>query len=149
MRTLKTLLCAGLLGLAASGCTWHRVQSNTEFRDLDVSAIQVGKSTWRDVLDEFGPPSGSTTERIRGLDSMVTFRYACADQKTFTLLLAYILFLPFRWGDSQTGSELVVEFGDGGIVSDMYTVKDSAAWRPFQSGGGDREVTFHRDEVKP
>ena len=40
---------------------------------------------------------------------MVSFRYACADQKEFNLFLAYILFLPFKWGDNQAGSELIVE----------------------------------------
>ena len=79
---------------------------------------------------------------------MVTFRYSCADQKTFTLFLAYVLFLPFKWGDNQTGSELVVEFGVGGIVSDMYKVTDKAAWRPFQDEH-DRKVTFYDEGVTP
>lgn len=149
MRILQALLCAGLLGFSLSGCTWQRLKSNAEFRNIDKSKVQVGKSTWRDVLNEFGPPSGSTTERIRGLDSMVSFRYACADQKEFRLFLAYILFLPFKWGDNQAGSELIVEFGDGGVVSDMYTVEAHSVWRPFQKEDHERTVTFHGKEVTP
>ena len=109
MRAVRSLLLALPACVALTGCTWQRLQSNEALRELDVSAIKVGESTWRDVLDRLGPPSGSTTERIRGLDSMVSFRYACADEKVFTFFLAYLLVLPFRWGDVQTGSELVVE----------------------------------------
>ena len=146
---LKHLLQASLLGLVLSGCTFHRVQSNSALRDIDPTRVTVGESTWRDVLREFGTPSASSTENIRaGLASMVTFRYACADQKSFNLLFAYLLYLPFKWGDKQAGYELIVEF-DKGIVSDLYTVNQKAVWRPFQSPV-EREVTFYRgQEVAP
>jgi len=146
---LKQLLQVSLLGLALTGCTFHRTKSNAVYRDLDISTLTVGKSTWRDVLNELGPPSGSTTEKVSaGLNSMATFRYACADERQFTMLLAYLLYLPFKWGDKQTGHELIVEFTPQGVISDLYAVDDSSVWRPFQSPV-DRQVTFYRDGVTP
>lgn len=115
-------------------CTFHRTQSNAYSRELDVSSIAVGASTWRDVLNELGPPSGSTTEKITAsLTSMASFRYACADEKQFTMLLAYFLYLPFKWTDKQSGYELIVEFTPRGVVSDLYAVQGESVWRPFQA----------------
>ena len=79
---LKHLLQVSLLGLALSGCTFHRLRSNAVYRDLDPTGISAGVSTWRDVLNELGLPSGSTTEKVSaGLD-MATFRYACGISST-------------------------------------------------------------------
>ncbi len=143
---MKRLLIVGLLSLVLPGCTFHRMQSNAAFRDIDPTSITVGESTWRDVLNELGPPSGATTERINaGLNSMSTFRYSCADQKTFSWLFAVLLVLPFKWSDNQTGYELVVELDPEGIVSDLYAVTDDSVWRPFSSPG-ERQVTFYREE---
>ena len=147
---LKHILLAGLLGLALASCTFHRTQSNAAHRDLDPSGLTVGESTWRDVLRELGPPSGSSTERFTaGLTSMSTFHYACADEKQFTMLLAYFLYLPFKWTDKEIGYELVVEFDSQGVISDLYSVRDRAVWRPFQSELDEREVAFYGREVAP
>ena len=147
---LKLLLQTSLLAAVLSGCSFHRLQSNSVYRDLDPAVLTVGESTWRDVLNELGPPSGSTTARYsEGLNSMASFRYGCADEKRFAMLFAYLLYLPFKWEDKQTGYELVVEFDRRGVVSDLYSVTEESAWRPFQSPGG-RQVSFYSDKgVKP
>ena len=140
-------LCA--LTLLLTGCTFHRVKSNRAFRDVDPGGVVVGQSTWRDVLQTLGPPSGSTTERIReGFTGVTTFRYACADERHTRFLLAAILFLPFQWSDQQTGYELVVEFDGDGVVSDMYAVEEDSVWRPLSEPKGpeDRRVTLYGPE---
>ena len=147
---LRHLLQVSLLGLVVSGCTFHRIRSNSAFEDIDPTRVTVGKSMWRDVLREFGTPSASTTENIQaGLESMITFRYARADHKSFDLLFLYILYLPFNWSHRGDGYELIVEFDEQGVVSDLYTVRQKTVWQPFQSPVG-REVTFYRgQEVAP
>ena len=45
------LVCLPLL----TGCTWHRVKVNEGFRNLDVSWIEPGKTTWKEVLERLGP----------------------------------------------------------------------------------------------
>jgi len=141
MRTLHALLLTAAAAAALSGCTFHRVQSNAAFETLDPTPLRIHESTFEDVLNRLGPPSSGTVERIRDATSMVSFRYMCADEKSFDLLLSYGLILPFRWGDKRTGRELVVEFDGKGVVSDIYVVSEEAAWRPFSEPSG-REVTF-------
>lgn len=124
------LLLAGL----AAGCTFARTTSNEVFRDLDANAIVIGKSTFRDVLNTLGTPSGASAERIgNGVPNMVTFRYNCLDQKQVSFLFSYLLKLPFQWSDKQTGHALIVEFTADGTVADLCEVGQSAVWMPFQS----------------
>ena len=142
---IMRLLTLCLLALSLSSCSFHRVQSNATFLELDMSPVRVGESTWRDVLETFGPPSGSTTEKIRaGLSGISTFRYACAEERHTSFLLAAILFLPFKWSDIQTGRELVVEFDADGVVYDMYLVEEDSVWRPLYEAKKpeDRRVSF-------
>jgi len=132
-RTPAAALLVLLPSVGLAACTFSRTQSNAAFRTLDPTPIVVGESTMRDVLRAFGPPSGATTERIAGLESTVSFRYACADERAFTVLLPYIVVAPFKWGDKQDGTTLIVEFDERGVVLDMYRTRRRSVWRPFQS----------------
>ncbi len=148
MRNPPHVILACLMVLALAGCTFHRTQSNHQLRELDPESIKIGESTWHDVLDKLGPPSGGTVEKIRAGTSMMAFHYACADQKSFNVVLAYLLSLPFKWTDKQMGFELIVEFDAKGVVADVYAVREHSVWRPFQARK-DRDVTFYNEEVTP
>lgn len=125
-------LAAALSMLGASGCTFARTTSNSRFRDLDASPIVIGKSTWRDVLNTLGTPSGASSERLSsGVPNMVTFRYNCLDEKRTSFVFSYLLKLPWQWTDRQIGHSLIVEFTSEGTVSDLYEVGQAAVWRPF------------------
>ena len=142
-RPLTHVIALVLLAVGLGACSWHRLESNAAFRTLEPDTLVIGESTWRDVLDTLGPPSGSNTDTISsGLSSMATFRWSCANERRFQMILAAILYLPFTWGDEQAGYELVAEFDRRGVLSDLYAVTTDSVWRPF-SEAAPRDVQFH------
>lgn len=102
-----------LVILAAPGCSFQRTVRNDGVRDLDPSFIEVGKTTWLEVFQELGPPTG--------LPSLRYLKYTATDRRTslFRLRLLFLV-LPFRWSDQQRVEELLVEFDSGGVVSGVY-----------------------------
>jgi len=127
-----------LLALAVlPGCSFHKTITNDHVRSLDASSIEVGKTTQMEVLETLGPPAPvMATESALKNVSERHFVYSCWESREFELLVAYILFLPFQWSDFRSVEDLVVEFDERGIVSDLYRVKDHCIWRPFRKDAG-------------
>jgi len=141
MRPTKILLsllgCLALIVLPA--CQFHKSITNDWIRHLDPSAIEVGKTTQIEVLENFGCPTPVfTTEKALKNVSDRHFVYSCFESREVELLLAYYLILPFKWEDERSVEDLVVEFDERGVVSDFYRVRENCIWRPLQ-GEGSRE----------
>jgi len=142
-KLLLLLLLAALIQLTA--CSFHKSITNDWVRDLDPSSIEVGKTTQFEVLDILGPPAPtSTTDRATKNVSARHFKYSCWETRTCGIVVGYILVLPFSWNDQREVEELVVEFDDNGIVSDLYRVKDDCIWQPLQGEGSREPMTMER-----
>jgi hypothetical protein len=104
---------ACLLLVAGSGCTLQRTVTNWRVRDLDPSFIEVGRTTFLEVLRELGPPTSRPSRRH--------LKYAAIDERTCRFRLrALFLMLPFRVSDKQRVEELQVEFSPDGVVTGVY-----------------------------
>jgi len=136
MRTSRTLHCAlvALMGVALTGCSFHRYRSNENYKNLDTTGLKVGESTWLDVLEQLGPPSPGTSETM-GPDafSVSFFKYTSTDRRETDFLFAFYLMLPFYWHDEGPDFELMVEFDREGVVSDIYTTEQETLWKPIES----------------
>lgn len=152
MRKTIIALCLGLLPLVIGGCTFARLTANDWVRELDASGIQVGVSTWRDVLDQLGPPAPSAQDRVSNeVPKLDYFRYVCSEVKTVECSLFQVgVLLPLSWSDEYPVDVLLVEFDDKGVVSCLSRRKGHAVWRPLQDESDRRPAAteFFAEEVR-
>ena len=122
----SVLLASALL----SGCVFQRTVVNDKSRDLDLSFIQIGTTTWEDVLENLGPPD-VPIKNIRVL------QYRHSERRTSMFRITYFVFLPWAWYDDQVEEKLVIELDEKGVVSHVARSK-SGTIRPPLEGEGDR-----------
>ena len=128
-----------LLAVALPGCQFSRTIVNPQFERLDTSAIQVGKTSWLEVLHILGPPTPPNSEAIgREGATLRFFRYPYSDQHTVGFTWPAGLVLPFRWSDEVLACDTVIEFDEAGIVKGVYQSGQDGIWVPLQ-GEGSRE----------
>ena len=137
-KALPLALLAAVMALA-SGCSFNRTIINANVMEADTSFVEVGKTTWREVLDRLGPPSvRAEDDTFRYTLSKRYLRYVCHEIKTAEFVLTYYLSLPFSWSDSWPLYELFIEFDERGVVASAWESHGDTAWRPLGS----------REEVK-
>ena len=126
-----------MLILLLPGCGWHRTIVNEDVMKLDAEWIEVGQTTWMEVLEKLGPPQDteSTTQILNAKLNQNVLKYVCYDAKTtsLTLSLGAYLQLPFHWTDEQKKRELVVEFDGNGKVIGVYDSHTESIWRPLSN----------------
>lgn len=126
---------AALAVLLAQGCVFRATVQNPFTAELDPSWVTLGTTTWRDVLDRWGPPMPRTSESLTTeLPTLRYFRYTKTVNTTFAVLIppTYLL-LPWSWSDEQRTREVIIEFDERGVASDAYVRTDDVIWRPFES----------------
>ena len=124
--------CA-LAALLNAGCTFHTTVWNPQNRELDLSWIEVGQTSWMDVLKRFGPPMSATNtqELFRPEINQNSLRYSVWVDKNAELSLRYFLGLPFEWGDARAVSDILIEFDDEGLVKEVWRGTAETSWRPL------------------
>jgi hypothetical protein len=130
-----------LIGLTATlgACTFHRTTFNGHVKSLDLTAIEIGKTNRLEVLEILGPPSvPSDREIARPGPSQRFFRYYCAENKEVKFLFGHFIVLPFLWTDQQPIYDVMVEFDENGVVSDLHVAHRDTIWRPL-AGESSRE----------
>lgn len=119
---------------ALSGCAWERTVVNSRAKDLDTSFIELGKTNFREVLREMGPPDVPIKD-IR------TFHYRRADSRTSIFRIAYFVFLPFIWADDQRVVDTLIEMDERGVVTDVVRSTRDSVRPPFETGANRRPET--------
>ena len=128
-----------LLTATLGACTFHRKSYNNNIRSLDVSFIEIGKTNRMDVLENLGPPSVPTDrEMVRPGPSLRFFRYYSTEVKEVKFIIGYVLVMPFTWSDREPVYDLMIEFDEKGVVSDVHVAHRDTIWRPL-SGESARE----------
>ena len=122
-----------LVALTCS-CTFNRTVMNEKVRHLDPSFIELGKTTWREVVRELGPPDPN----IRVLRQLM---YTSTDRRTSSLRLGSIVILPFRWYEEARVERLMIELDEKGVVVGVYRSERDATRPPFDSPDA-REAGF-------
>jgi hypothetical protein len=119
--------------LLSAGCTFHTTVWNPQNRDLDLSWIEVGKTSWMDVLHRFGPPMSATNtqELFRPEINQNSLRYSVWVDKNAELSLRYFVGLPFEWGDARSVQDILIEFDDAGLVKEVWSGTAETSWRPL------------------
>lgn len=110
----------------ASGCSFHRTVVNDSVRDLDASFIELGATTWHDVIRELGPPD----PEIRQLRQLT---YTSVDRRMCRFRLGTIVYFPFEWYDEQRVDRLMIELDANGVVSGVYRSSRDVTRPPLQS----------------
>ncbi len=134
MNLLRPILIFLAGALLLTGCSFRRTVVNAQFRQIDTSFIQVGKTTADDVLRQLGPPApfASPAENA-GLISDTHLRYACLETRDTKFFISYFLILPFRWADTQTIDELLIEFDPAtGAVSRVNRTRRATIRPPLE-----------------
>ena len=87
--------------------------------------IEIGQTTFLEVLRELGPPTSRPSRRH--------LKYTATDRRTcgFRLRVMFLL-LPFKWSDEQRAEELQVEFDPDGVVSGVYKSWMNSVRPPLQ-----------------
>ena len=132
-------IAAAAAALLLGGCAFQRTCVNEGWRDLDPSGLEVGRSTFLDVLDRLGPPALASEEKYaRELPNHRAFRYPVAASRAVQFTPGYWVSLPCVWTDDQRPRVLLVEFDDAGVVSRITARTEGSIWRPLQ-GESSRE----------
>jgi hypothetical protein len=125
---------AAAAALLLAGCAFSQSRVNEAWTGLDPAGLEVGRSTFVDVLDRLGPPALATEEKYgRELPNLRAFRYPVAVSKIVHFTPGYWISLPCTWTDDQRPFELLVEFDDAGVVSRITARTEGSIWRPLQS----------------
>jgi hypothetical protein len=132
-----------ILALVLPACTFEKQIVNSQFRNLDVSFIKVGKTNFYDVIDKIGPPSPvkDLTDNVN-LVSDRHLRYICVESRTTQFLFAILLVAPFVWTDQQTIDEIFIEVDQKGFVSGVYRTTRDTVRPPFESSSGREPLHF-------
>lgn len=134
--------------LSLSACTFSKIQVNKSLKDMDVSSIEVGETTWREVLRTLGPPAptGDQENPLKNASAR-HLKYVFFESKYTAFLFGYIAILRFDWTDDQSVRELLVEFDEDGVVSGIFRTTNDTIWRPLQ-GEGSRDPQVNEDLSK-
>ena len=122
-----------VLALLVSGCSFHKTVVNEHFRDLDVSRIQAGKTTWLDIIDVLGPPLPRNINEVGSVrPSLAYLVYDVREERCAILGPQLGLILPFTWCYEASVFELAVEFDRNHVVESVWVTERDMIWRPFQ-----------------
>ncbi len=133
MKQLLCLLLLTVVSMATTSCVYRRTVVNEEFSRLDLSGIEVGKTTWSEALAKLGPPAVlNTQEGVADNISPRHLRYVSNDQKMIGFNFGYYLIFPLTWTDEQIMEATLVEFDENGVVQSVSRETMKAKWRPFQ-----------------
>jgi len=128
MRGCKLILA--LVVLFTAGCTFSRTVVNPEERNADIEWIQVGETTWIEVLRKMGGSISNEPAQVdvanRGL------RFSVTETKAVSFAAILPISLPFAWYDARRTRDIYIEFDDAGLVREVWESRDHCAWRPFQ-----------------
>ena len=124
-----------MLVLLLTGCGWHRTIVNEDVMKLDAEWIEIGQTTWMEVLEKIGPPQDTANSQqiLNARLNQHVLKYVCYDVKETFLLLAYYVSLPFHWTDQQQKRELVIEFDSDGKVIGVYDSHATSIWLPVSN----------------
>ena len=137
-------LVATLVLALLPACAFNREVVNPQNRGIDTSGLQVGVSSWLDVLAQLGPPTPPNSESI-GQEgaSLRFFRYPCTEVRTTGFTFPFGIVLPFTWVDDELVADTVIEFDDKGLVAAIHQSGNVGIWRPFD-GEDDRPAGWVR-----
>ena len=130
------VLVVTLAGLSTTGCAFHRTVANEHVRTLDPSTLRIGESTWTDAILALGPPVSANTPQklLRAELNQRSLRYVAGEANSVSLRIPLIYaMLPFRWSDSQTSYELLLEFDEDQRLTGVYETQRETIWPPFAS----------------
>ena len=121
-----------LLLMMATGCVFRRASINRQRENIDVSFIDVGRTSYREVLEKRGPPDVP-------IKDLRNFHYTSTDRRMTGFFIRFFLFMPFIWYDEQRIHQVLVELdNDGTVIGVSKSVRDVV--RPPFEGGTDRET---------
>jgi len=143
-RSIPIHLAVLILVASLSACAFDRTQVNEQYLGMDTSSIEVGKTTWREVIRELGPPSPTvSTENPLEYVSLRHLKYSSTDRRSTSFLFGYLLIMNFDWSDQQPVEELIVEFDDNGVVSGVWRTYNDTIRPPLQGEGSrEEQVTY-------
>ena len=127
---IKLFTAVLLASVLLSGCVFQRTVINDKMRDLDLSFIQIGTTTWEEVFENLGPPDVP-------IKNLRVVQYRHSERRTSMLRITYFLFLPWAWYDDQVEDKVVIELDENGVVSHVARSK-SGTIRPPLDGEGSR-----------
>ena len=128
------------LAVLTTGCTFSRIVTNAERRDLDLSFIELGKTHWQEVLERLGPPDVP----VRDLRS---FTYTSRDTRQSDFLCGFWFVLPFTWQDNENIEETLIEMDERGRVEHVVRSRRGVI-RPPLEDAEDRPAAVHEvDQV--
>ena len=130
-------LCGTAIWIGASGCTFHRGVINPHVRDLDVSTLKVGETTWVDAIRKLGFPvsANAPEEMLRAELDERSLKYVAAEYRTFEIGVPYLVQFGFRWTDVQNTYEVLLEFDENDRLVDIYETKRETIWKPWEDEG--------------
>lgn len=131
MQKANIFCSLALILLLAQGCAFNRTVVNGHARNMDTSFIEPGKTTGWEVIDRLGPPPPTLENQNEKLYSQNFIRYSCYETKTTAFTIAYFIYLPWWWSDTQAVDETLITLDDNGIVTDVIKTKRSAIWTPL------------------
>lgn len=111
-RSLAPFVAALLSSTFLSGCVFQRSVINAGNRNLDLSFIEVGKTTFEEVLENLGPPDIP-------IKNLRTFQYRSGERRTSMFRIMYFVFLPWAWYDEQVTEKVLIELDEKGVVSNV------------------------------
>ena len=130
------ILCSiALMLLLAQGCVFNRTVVNGQLRNLDTSFIEPGKTTGWDVIEKLGPPPPTIENYNEPLCSDNYIRYSCIESRTTRFTIAYVLYLPWWWNDTQAVHETLINLDDNGVVEEVIETRRYAMWKPLNGEG--------------
>jgi hypothetical protein len=150
MQKTKLFYSLALMLLLAQGCAFNRTVINGHVRNLDTSFIQPGKTTAWEILEQFGPPTPTPENSDERLFTDNYMRYSCMESRTTSFIITYVLYLPWRWNDTQATHETLINLDDNGVVKDVIKTRRYAMWKPL-NGEGSRtpmQCTMNGREIK-
>jgi hypothetical protein len=121
-----------VLGTFLCGCSFSRLEINEHNKLVDLNKIQVGKTSYMDVLREFGPPGPVSIDRdaVNSI-SRYHLRYTTIDSRTSRFTIPVWLILPFLWNSTNTTHDTLIEFDDEGKVTHATQIHSGNIWRPL------------------
>ena len=143
-------LVALVAAVLTPGCGFHRTKINERVRDIDVSNIVPGETTWQEVLLDIGAPSA-----IEALDFITTgglsrrnLNYTYAEHKrvSFVFLPLWLIF-PSVWQDNQHHRRILVELsGDQDEVLSVTVTSRKSVWPMWGDMTNDEPLSVDYDD---
>jgi hypothetical protein len=114
------------------GCAFSRLQINERNKLIDLDKVQVGQTTYMDVLREFGPPGPISVDRdaVNSI-SKHHLRYITIDARTSRFVFPVWVILPFVWNSTNATHDTLIEFDEEGKVTHATQIRWDNIWRPL------------------